>query len=54
MLACKVDFPDLVVEDIERVVEALSHYEEHTCLRFRERTDEQDYIEFEKGLGYAD
>ena len=32
----------------------MSHYEEKTCLRFREHTDEEDFIEFEKGLGYSE
>lgn len=39
--------------DKEIVVKAMSHYEKHTCLRFKERTDEEDFVEFEKGYGYA-
>lgn len=39
---------------METVVRALSHYEDHTCLRFREQTDEEDYVEFEKGFGYVE
>lgn len=38
---------------MDRVVKAMSHYEENTCLRFKERTDEENYVEYEKGLGYV-
>lgn len=40
-----------VAHEIDEIVRAMSHYEENTCLRFKQRMSERDYIEFYKGVG---
>lgn len=37
--------------DRDIILSALSHYEEKTCLRFYEQTDEPDYLVFFRGAG---
>lgn len=36
-----------------RISQAIAHWEKHTPIRFKERTDEKDYVEFVKGGGCA-
>ena len=33
------------------VVDAMRHWEEHTCIRFHRRTNQQSYINFFQGSG---
>ena len=33
----------------ERILVGMRHWEDHTCLRFKQRTVERDYIEFYNG-----
>jgi astacin len=37
----------------ERVTSAMQHWEEHTNIRFKERTDELDFVRFRPGNGCA-
>lgn len=51
-------FSDLIglcftAHDRSVILSALSHYEERTCLRFKERTDETDYLKIYQGAGYV-
>ena len=35
------------------IIKAMDHLESKTCIRFRERTDERDFIEIYPGGGYV-